>query len=124
MDGLVPRFSHERMTTFPGLRKVYLACAAAAAMALSLQLAGAGAEPAGTLYLHGTGDIANPAILFLNTSAPVPGPTKYKDSPAISFQAGNKWREVGRWTSAASSAGAADFTSVDAWLGVKAADDA
>src|SRR5262245_58579199 len=122
MDGLVPRFSHERTITFPRLRKVYLAWAAAAAMALSLQLAGAGAESAGTLYLHGTGDIANPPTLFLNTSVPVPGPAKYKDSAAISFQGGNKWREIGRWISPAGS-GAADFTSVDAWIGVKAPDD-
>ena len=41
-------------------------------------------------------------------AAPSAGAGKYTNSAAISFQGGNKWRDLGKWTSAATVAAAPD----------------
>src|SRR5258706_5559136 len=77
------------------------------------------------LYLHGTGTTANPATIFLDSTAPTGTTAKYKDSTGINFSGGNPWKEVGAWT-AASSQTSGQLTSLNdlhVWLGLKSSDD-
>ena len=76
-------------------------------------------------YLHGSGGIANPPTLTLDSTAPGAAEAKYKDSSGISFSGGNPWKEVGTW--AAAPAGSAQRLSgvggLLAFLGLKNSDD-
>jgi hypothetical protein len=78
-----------------------------------------------TAYLHGVGSIANPSTLLLDAIAPTSATTKYKDSPAVNFQAGNPWKEVGTWSAspALTEGQLASLGDLSAWLGLKNSDD-
>jgi hypothetical protein len=78
-----------------------------------------------TFYLHGTGANANPATLFLDSTAPTGSTAKYKDSTSINFNNGNLWKEVGTWTagSALTNGQLATLSDLHVWLGLKNSDD-
>jgi hypothetical protein len=75
-----------------------------------------------SFFLHGTGTTADPAMLFLNTTAPTGSTSKYKDSGAVSFSGGNPWKEIGIW-GGASPRGTFTATSFRTWIGLKNSDD-
>jgi probable HAF family extracellular repeat protein len=79
----------------------------------------------GSFYLHGSGGIGNPAVLFLDTDAPTGSTPKYKDSPPVSLGGGNPWKAVGTWnTASALTAGLLNNVGdVDVWIGLKNSDD-
>ena len=51
-------------------------------------------------FLHGSGGLANPSTLFLNSSAPTVAAASYKDSAGINFSGGDPWKEIGTWPAA------------------------
>ena len=51
-------------------------------------------------FLHGSGALANPSTLFLNSSAPTLTAASYKDSAGINFSGGDPWKEIGTWPAA------------------------
>jgi hypothetical protein len=76
-------------------------------------------------YLHGTGTNANPAVLFLSTTAPSGSTAKYKDSTSVNFNNGNLWKDVGTWAITPAGVGG-QLISLDdlhVWLGLKNSDD-
>ena len=78
-----------------------------------------------TVYLHGSGVIANPSVLSLDDLSPSASTARYKDSPSVRFAGGNAWVEIGRW-SAAPAFSRGSLTSlgdVQLWLGLKNSDD-
>lgn len=77
------------------------------------------------LYLHGTGTTANPAVLFLDNTAPTGSVEKYKDSPSLNFSGGNPWKDVGTWNAAPALASGAliHLDELHVWLGLKNSDD-
>ncbi|MEK6279385.1 MAG: hypothetical protein AABN95_03450 [Acidobacteriota bacterium] len=81
--------------------------------------------PTSTYYLHGTGPVANPPTLFLNTTAPTATSEKYWDSTSINRNSGNPWKEVGTWSaaSAVTPSTLASLSDFHAWLGLKNSDD-
>ncbi|MFZ5876324.1 MAG: RHS repeat-associated core domain-containing protein [Nitrospirota bacterium] len=85
----------------------------------------ASAQTATDFFLHGTGSNANPATLFLNTTAPTSGTAKYKDSASVNFNGGNPWVEVGTWpANPVPTAGTLSaLAPVHVWLGLKNSDD-
>ena len=76
-------------------------------------------------YLHGSGANSNPAILFLDDTAPTATTAKSKDSASVNFSGGNPWKDIGTWSAApALSAGTLTALSdLHAWLGLKNSDD-
>jgi choice-of-anchor C domain-containing protein len=49
-------------------------------------------------FLHGSGATADPAILFLDRFPPTAQTAMTKDSPAVNFNGGNAWKEIGLWS--------------------------
>ncbi|HEY4688901.1 MAG TPA: hypothetical protein VIK33_06295, partial [Anaerolineae bacterium] len=76
-------------------------------------------------YLHGTGPNSNPPTLFLDSIAPSATTPKFKDSPSLSRNGGNPWKQVGVWTADPSLTGRTltTLTNLDVWLGLKNSDD-
>ncbi len=76
-------------------------------------------------YLHGSGANANPATLYLNTTAPTGTTAKYKDSTSINFNNGNPWKDVGAWILEPEqiSGELTDINNLQVWLGLKNSDD-
>ena len=78
-----------------------------------------------TVYLHGTGATANPALLTLDGIQPTSTTAKYRDSAAVKFAGANAWKDVGTWSAAPASTGR-EIDAVDdlhVWLGLKNSDD-
>ena len=77
------------------------------------------------LFLTGSGGSANPPTLSLSRDAPTGTAAKYKDSPAINFNGGNPWAEVGTWTAAPALTSGTLTALGDAhvWLGLTNSDD-
>jgi hypothetical protein len=75
--------------------------------------------------LHGTGANANPATLFLDSTAPTGSTAKYKDSTSINFNNSNLWKEVGTWTAASvlTNGQLTTLSDLHVWLGLKNSDD-
>ena len=78
-----------------------------------------------SLYLHGSGALANPPTLFLDNVPPTGTTAKYKDSPSINVAGGNPWKDVGTWSAAptALSGTINSLGDVSLWLGLKNSDD-
>ena len=76
-------------------------------------------------YLHGTGDIDNPPTLFLDKTVPTATEAKFKDSPAVKFNGGNPWKEVGTWSASpeVSRGTLNNLSDLHVWLGLKKSDD-
>lgn len=77
----------------------------------------------GQLFLHGTGNQANPVTLFLDALSPTASTAKYKDSPGIKFNSGNPWAEIGTWTGSLEGSTTAVPTALNTWVGLKNSDD-
>jgi hypothetical protein len=77
------------------------------------------------LFLHGSSGTANPPTLFLDQVAPAGTTAKYKDSPAINFAGGNRWKDVGTWSAAPAELGGTvtSLSDVRLWAGLKNSDD-
>ncbi len=77
------------------------------------------------VFFTGSGGTANPPTLSLSTAAPTGTTAKYKDSPAINFNGGNPWAQVGTWTAAPALSSGTLTTLGDAhvWVGLKNSDD-
>ncbi len=79
-----------------------------------------------TLYLHGIGANANPAVLTLDESAPSSSTAKYKDSGPVNFNNGNPFSVIGTWNLTPASIATGRLTRVGSlrvWLGLKNSDD-
>ncbi|MCI0389221.1 MAG: SBBP repeat-containing protein [Acidobacteria bacterium] len=81
--------------------------------------------PQTMVHLRGTGPSSNPPTLFLDTAAPGATTAKFKDSPAINFNGGNLWKEVGVWPAAPSliAGSLTALSDLRVWLGLKNSDD-
>jgi hypothetical protein len=77
------------------------------------------------VFLAGSGGTANPPTLSLSTDDPSGTTAKYKDSPAITFNGGNPWADVGTWTAAPALTSGTLTALGDAhvWLGLTNSDD-
>jgi len=77
------------------------------------------------IYLHGAGPNANPATLFLDSSAPAATHPKFKDSAAVQFAGGNAWKQIGMWTALpeSSSTTLSNVGDFHGWVGLKNSDD-
>jgi len=93
-------------------------------MTLAIVLATLAAAPAtnAMVYLHGIGPYDNPPTLYLDNSEPTGTTPKFNDSPAVKFQGGNQWKEIGTW--ATPSIGTlTDLNNLHVWVGLKDWDD-
>ena len=80
-----------------------------------------GALPA--LFLHASEP--GPLTLFLDGVQPTSPAAKFRDSPAVSFAAGNRWREVGAWQAVpeATDGALSGPTPLRVWIGLRNSDD-
>ena len=76
-------------------------------------------------FLHGSGAVANPPVLFLDGTAPTAGVSKYKDSAAVRSGLTNPWVEIGTWSGQpVLFTGTLDtLGALHVWLGLKNGDD-
>ena len=77
-------------------------------------------------YLRGSGPLANPAVLFLDASAPALAVPRFRDSGPVRAGLTNPWVEIGTWSSdPVFFEGTVDFLGdLRVWMGLKNSDDA
>jgi hypothetical protein len=82
-------------------------------------------EPITSVFLHGSGAIANPAALFLDAVSPPSMTAKYNDSAGVKFSGGNPWQRIGTWSAAPAltSGSLASLRELHTWVGLKNSDD-
>lgn len=78
-----------------------------------------------TVFLRGSGPLANPPTLTLSTTAPGASDSRYKDSPSTAMTGDNPWKEVGNWSGAPAllSGALTTLSNAHVWLGLKNSDD-
>ncbi len=108
----------EGKSVIPGGKVIFRIVSALSVLAMFLPSVPASAA----FYLHGSGPNANPAVLFLDNTAPTATTEKYRDSAGVNFSGGNPWREIGTWTIPATGALTA-LSDLHVWLGLKNSDD-
>jgi uncharacterized repeat protein (TIGR01451 family) len=76
-------------------------------------------------FLHGSGAVSNPPVLFLDGTAPTAATAKYKDSAAVRSGLTNPWVEIGAWPAQPGLFAGTLSTLADlrVWLGLKNSDD-
>lgn len=100
--------------------KLILACAS-----VSFAASPCLAQDPSALFLHGSGPVANPPLVFLDAAAPSGVAASYRDSASVKFAGGNPWKEVGVWSASpiTVSSSLIDLGDLRAWLGLKNSDD-